>query len=107
MSQRSNAPAEKTSSPPPGINTQAVNLVRNALEDAAIVFGTAAATHPVLDDDLTWSIMRRLDRIRIRLLRDLKGTAQESATNDSFPPAPRVHAALDDFLVRSRAGVGE
>lgn len=107
MSQRSNAPAEKTSSRPPGINTQSVNLVREAFEDVAIVFGTAAATHPVLDDDLIWSIMRRLDRIRIRLLRDLQGAAREASSLCSFPPAPRVHPALDDFLVRSRAAEGE
>jgi hypothetical protein len=107
MSQRSNAPAEMTSSPTPGKNTQAIDRVRRALEDVAIGFGAAAATHPVLDDDLIWSIMSRLDRIRMRLLRDLKGASQEFPGGDDFPPAPRVHPALDDFLVRSRAGMGE
>lgn len=106
MSQRSNAQVEKTS-PPPGTHPQTIHLVRTALEDVAIVFGAAAATNPVLDDDMIWSIMRRLDRIRIRLLRDLKGAAREATSLCNFPPAPLVHPALDDFLVRSRAAEGE
>ena len=107
MSQRSVPPAEKSKSTPPGTNTQTVNLVRQAFDDVAIVFGTAATNHSVLDDDLVWSIMRRLDRIRIRLLRDLTGIATESGSSRDLPSAPRVHPALDAFLVRNRAAAGE
>ena len=54
MSQRSNAPAEMTSSPTPGKNTQAIDRVRRALEDVAIVFGAAAATLVQLQNRRRW-----------------------------------------------------
>ncbi len=107
MSQRSVPPAEKPKSTPLGTNTQTVNLVRQAFDDVAIVFGTVASNHSVLDDDLVWSIMRRLDRIRIRLLRDLTGIKNEPGSSRDLPPALRVHPALDGFLVRNRVGMGE
>ena len=49
-------------------------LVRAAMDDIALVVGGAAALHR-LDDDLVWTLMKRLDRIRVRLLRDLRGLA--------------------------------
>lgn len=82
------------------------SLVREAFNDIALVIGGVAVLHQ-LDDDLTWTLMKRLDRIRVRLLRDLKGTSRR----DDFEPAvaqpPRVHAAVDEFLVRNRSGMGE
>jgi hypothetical protein len=82
------------------------SLVREALDDIALVIGGAAAIHG-LDDDLIWSVMKRLDRIRVRLLRDLKGLAprDESEPNPARPP--RVHAAVEEFLVRNRMAMGE
>lgn len=51
--------------------------------------------------------MKRLDRIRVKLLRNLLGgTARED-----FEPAPlrppRTHAAVDEFLARNRGRMGE
>ena len=81
-------------------------LVRTALEDIAIVIGSAAALHQ-LDDDLVWSVMKRLDRIRVRLLRDLKGISRHDDFELQVIQPPRVHAAVDEFLLRNRAGMGE
>jgi hypothetical protein len=84
----------------------AETLVREALDDIALVIGGAAAIHH-LDDDLVWTVMKRLDRIRVRLLRDLKGLTphDDFELNPAWPP--RIHAAVDEFLVRSRTGMGE
>lgn len=81
-------------------------LVREALDDIALVIGGAAAIHH-LDDDLVWTVMKRLDRIRVRLLRDLKGLTpcDELELNPAWPP--RIHAAVDEFLARNRTGMGE
>jgi len=81
------------------------SLVRGALDDIALIVGGAAALHQ-LDDDLVWTVIKRLDRIRVRLLRDLRcltpDTVEQSPTQ-----APRVHAAVEQFLLRNRAGMGE
>ena len=91
---------------PPRAQIDTERLVRETFDDIALVIGGVAVLHH-LDDDLTWTLMKRLDRIRVRLLRDLKGTSR----HDDFEPAiaqpPRVHAAVDEFLVRNRAGMGE
>ena len=91
---------------PPRAKSDIESLVRQSFDDIALVVGGAAVIHH-LDDDLTWTLMKRLDRIRVRLLRDLKGISHR----DDFEPAvakpPRVHAAVDEFLVRNRAGMGE
>ena len=80
--------------------------VRSAFDDVALLIGSAAVIHH-LDDDLTWTLMKRLDRIRVRLLRDLR----EDSLRDDFEPSvaqpPRVHAAVEEFLVRNRQGMGE
>jgi len=52
--------------------TNPESLVRRALDDIALIVGGAAALHQ-LDDDLVWTVIKRLDRIRVRLLRDLRG----------------------------------
>ena len=51
--------------------------------------------------------MKRLDRIRVRLLRDLKGTSRSDGFEAAAAAPPRVHAAVEEFLVRNRAGMGE
>lgn len=100
-----------TGPPPPTISatipaSNPETLFREALDDVALVIGNAAAIH-YLDDDLIWTLMKRLDRIRVRVLRDLKGLTphHESELNPAWPP--RVHAAVDEFLVRNRSGLGE
>jgi hypothetical protein len=51
--------------------------------------------------------MKRLDRIRVRLLRDLKGNPRREDFEPAAAQPPRVHAAVEEFLVRNRAGMGE
>lgn len=91
---------------PPPVRSDAENLVREAFNDIALVIGGVAVLHH-LDDDLTWTLMKRLDRIRIRLLRDLKGISPLDSFEPSTAKPPRVHAAVEEFLVRNRAGIGE
>ena len=80
--------------------------VRSAFDDVALLIGGAAVIHH-LDDDLTWTLMKRLDRIRVRLLRDLKGDSHRDDFEPSVAQPPRVHAAVEEFLVRNRQGMGE
>ena len=82
------------------------SLVRESLDDIALVIGSAAALHHI-DDDLVWSVMKRLDRIRVRLLRDLKGLAPCDRFQPNPVKPPRLHAAVEEFLVRNRAGMEE
>jgi hypothetical protein len=91
---------------PPPVRSDAENLVREAFNDVALVIGGVAVLHH-LDDDLTWTLMKRLDRIRVRLLRDLKGISRLETFEPSTANPPRVHAAVEEFLVRNRAGMGE
>ena len=49
-------------------------IFRDAFDDVALVVGGVANLHS-LDDDLIWTLMKRLDRIRVRLLRNLKGAS--------------------------------
>jgi hypothetical protein len=82
------------------------SLVRGALDDIALIVGGAAALHQ-LDDDLVWTMIKRLDRIRVRLLRDLRGLTSRDKVEPGRARPPRVHAAVEEFLVRNRAGMGE
>jgi hypothetical protein len=81
-------------------------LLREAFDDIALVIGGAAVLNRI-DDGLTWTLLARIDRIRVRLLQELKGLP----TQDLFEPRsarpPRVHAAVEAFLTKSRAEVGE
>lgn len=76
--------------------------MREAFDDIAIVIGGAAVLHRI-DDDLTWTLLARVDRIRVRLLQEL----QRLPAKDLFEPRnawpPRVHPAVEAFLVRNRA----
>ncbi len=81
-------------------------LVRGAFDDVALLIGSVAVIHH-LDDDLTWTLMKRLDRIRVRLLRDLKVQAPRNEAEPTTPEPPRVHPAVDEFLIRNRMGTGE
>ena len=90
-------PARRQQSP-----KDATALLREAFDDIALVIGGAAVLHRI-DDDLTWTLLARIDRIRVRLLEELKGLP----ANDLFEPRnawpPRVHPAVEAFLTRNRA----
>ena len=107
------SPATDTKRPPrePAISPVAIGgrdetLVRDAFDDIALLVGSIAAIHN-LDDDLLWTLMKRLDRIRVKLLRNLLGgTAREDFEPTASRP-PRTHAAVDEFLARNRSRMGE
>jgi hypothetical protein len=50
--------------------------------------------------------MKRLDRIRIRLLRSLQGGPARLEFEPELRP-PRTHASVDEFLARNRGRMGE
>ncbi len=90
----------------PTISAAHEALVRDSFDDIALLIGSAAAIHNI-DDDILWTVMKRLDRIRIRLLRNLGGiTGREDFEPTAVRP-PRTHPAVDEFLARNRAGMGE
>lgn len=95
-----------TAAPPCGKPPDTEGLLREAFDDIALVIGGVAVIHH-LDDDLIWTLMKRLDRIRVRLLRDLKGQAPRQEFEPLLPKAPRVHAAVEEFLLRNRSEAGE
>jgi hypothetical protein len=95
-----------TAAPPRGKPPDTEGLLREAFDDIALVIGGVAVIHH-LDDDLIWTLMKRLDRIRVRLLRDLKGLTPRQEFEPALPKAPRVHAAVEEFLLRNRAESGE
>jgi hypothetical protein len=75
------------------------SIVRDAFDDVAIVIGGAAASYQ-LEDDLLWTLMSRLDRIRVRTLHRLTAGGPIAAT----AAVPRLHPAVDQFLARNAAG---
>jgi len=81
-------------------------LIRDAFDDIALLMGGVAALHN-LDDDLLWTLMKRLDRIRVRLLRTLTGGVPREEFEPSTARPPRMHAAVDEFLARNRGRMGE
>src|SRR6516225_7541609 len=98
-------PKDPAISPPP-IAARDEVLVRDAFDDIALLVGSVAALHNI-DDDLLWTLMKRLDRIRVKLLRNLLGgTAREDFEPAALRP-PRTHAAVDEFLARNRGRMGE
>lgn len=107
-----NSPPSVTKAPatqipePARARTGTEGFVRDAFDDVALLIGGVAVIHN-LDDDLTWTLMKRLDRIRVRLLRDLKGNSRRDVFESAAAQPPRVHAAVDEFLARNRAGMGE
>ena len=105
-----NAPAtssKKADPPVPAVpSPPAEALIRAALDDIALIVGGAAALHQ-LEDDLVWTLTKRMDRIRVRLLRDLKGLSRCEDFDPTVAQPPRVHAAVEEFLARNRMGMGE
>lgn len=91
---------------PPTIAAAHEALVRDSFDDIALLIGSAASIHN-LDDDILWTVMKRLDRIRIRLLRRLGGVTGREEFEPTGVRPPRTHPAVDEFLARNRAGMGE
>jgi hypothetical protein len=80
-------------------------LLREAFDDVTLIGGGVAVIHH-LDNDLIWTLMKRLDRIRVRLLRDLKGLTP-LLDLDPTPRTPRVHAAVEELLLSNQSRAGE
>jgi len=90
-------PARRQQSP-----KDATALLREAFDDIALVIGGAAVLHRI-DDDLTWTLLARIDRIRMRLLEELKGLQAKDLFEPRNAWPPRGHPAVDAFLTRNRA----
>ncbi len=81
-------------------------LVRDAFDDiASVVFGIAVLHR--LDYETASSLLRRLDRIKVRLLRDLKAQACREDFDPSVTQLRRGHPAVDELFARNRAGMEE
>lgn len=89
--------------PKPSKNVE--SLLREAFDDVALLIGGAASHH--LDDSLTWTLMERLDRIRVRLLRDLRTSLRRDLFQVGSEWPPRVHPAVEAFLIRNQPEMGE
>jgi hypothetical protein len=81
-------------------------LVRESFDDIALLVGSTAAIYN-LDDDILWTVMKRLDRIRVRLLRNLSGTTGREEFEPTAVRPPRIHPAVDEFIGRNRGRMGE
>jgi hypothetical protein len=81
-------------------------LLREAFDDIALVVGGAAVVHRI-DDDLTWTLLARIDHIRVRLLQDLKGLPAKDLFEPRNAWPPRVHPAVEAFLMRTRVEAEE
>jgi hypothetical protein len=90
-------PARRQQSP-----KDATALLREAFDDIALVIGGAAVLHRI-DDDLTWTLLARIDRIRVRLLEELKGLPAKELFEPRNAWPPRVHPAVEAFLTRNQA----
>jgi hypothetical protein len=80
--------------------------IRAALNDIALIIGSAADLHQ-LDDNLVWSVMKKMDRIRIRLFRELKGLPPSDWYAPEGVCPPRLHPAVKKFILRNGDGMGE
>jgi hypothetical protein len=76
------------------------------MDDVAVIVGSAVAIQ-ALDTDQVWSVINRLDRIRIRLLREIKGSPPPDRSTANTPAPPRLHNAVEEFIARNRAGADE
>jgi hypothetical protein len=81
-------------------------LLREAFDDIALIIGGAAVVNRI-DDDLTWTLLARIDHIRVRLLQELKGLPPKDLFEPRSAWPPRVHPAVEAFLVRNQPEMGE
>lgn len=90
---------------PPAVATAHETLIRDSFDDIALLVGSAASIYN-LDDDILWTVMKRLDRIRVRLLRNLSGVTGREDFEPTPARPPRTHPAVDEFLARNHSGMG-
>jgi len=86
-------------------NERTEMLVREALNDVALVIGSAAILH-YLDDDLVWTVMKRMDQIRVRLMRALRNLPIDLQAMATAKPL-KTHPTVQEFLTRCQMGMGE
>jgi hypothetical protein len=78
------------------------SLVRETFADVALAVAATTASYP-LPDDLLWSLLRRLDRVRVRTFQRLTAAGLVRPTAPSDRPLP-VHPAVEAFLARNQEG---
>jgi hypothetical protein len=79
-------------------------LIRDLLEEEALVIGGLIAVHDV-EDEFVWRLFRSLDLIRRKALRRLNRPnrrRQEGRGHDRVSRQP--HPAAEEFLARLRRG---
>ena len=109
MTSPATQPAKRNEQPlvaPAAIAAVHEDLIRESFDDIALLVGSAAAIYN-LDDDILWTVMKRLDRIRVRLLRNLSGTTGREEFEPMAVRPPRTHPAVDEFMGRNRGRMGE
>ena len=79
---------------------EAKTLIRDLLEEEALVIGGLVAVHEP-PDDLVWRLMKSLDVIRAKVLRRLGDAGEPEA---ALPERPNLkpHPAIEEFLLRLR-----
>lgn len=81
---------------------EAKALIRDLLEEAALVIGGLVAVHDV-EGDLVWRLMKNLDFIRAKAMRRIAGQEPEPSGRKSAPrPNLTPHPAVAGFLLTLR-----
>ena len=81
-------------------------LIREAFEDVALLIGSAAVVHG-LDDSVVRTLLRRLDRVRLRTLARLpQARSPRAAVKTVSRPRP-LHPAVQEFLSRNSSHAAE
>jgi hypothetical protein len=80
-------------------------ILQDALEDVALLIGAAAAAHH-LADDLVWTLLRRLSRLRDRALSRVRRGNRSGGSRGAAGHPHRSHPAVEEFLLRN-GPVGE
>jgi hypothetical protein len=77
-------------------------IVRDAFEDVALLIGTVATVHR-FEDAVVWTLLRRLDRLRLRTLARLPGANKPTVMGDMETEQPsKSHPAVEEFLIHNR-----
>jgi hypothetical protein len=79
-------------------------VMRDAFDEVALLIGGTAAVHH-WQDVLVWSLLQRLDRVRVRALARLPPGQPPATPQPEADPRP-AHPAVEAFLRRNRQGDG-